>query len=128
MMAQQCDLQVGDFIWTGGDCHIYLNHRGASGAATGARALSVAEGWRSNASRNRSSIIVSRISSLSISAPSGDKSAYRHMIPMGVAWRIAPRLYDIRIKEYGVWLGRLLLVMKMGAYIIGRSIKCLKFE
>jgi thymidylate synthase len=26
MLAQQCDLQVGDFIWTGGDCHIYNNH------------------------------------------------------------------------------------------------------
>ena len=26
MVAQQCDLDVGDFIWTGGDCHIYANH------------------------------------------------------------------------------------------------------
>jgi thymidylate synthase len=26
MLAQQCDLEVGDFIWTGGDCHIYSNH------------------------------------------------------------------------------------------------------
>jgi thymidylate synthase len=26
MVAQQCDLSVGDFIWTGGDCHLYLNH------------------------------------------------------------------------------------------------------
>ena len=26
MMAEQCNLQVGDFVWTGGDCHIYLNH------------------------------------------------------------------------------------------------------
>jgi thymidylate synthase len=26
MMAQQADLKVGDFIWTGGDCHLYLNH------------------------------------------------------------------------------------------------------
>ncbi len=26
MLAQQCDLQVGEFIWTGGDCHIYQNH------------------------------------------------------------------------------------------------------
>jgi thymidylate synthase len=26
MLAQQCDLTVGDFIWTGGDCHLYLNH------------------------------------------------------------------------------------------------------
>lgn len=26
MVAQQCDLLPGDFIWTGGDCHLYLNH------------------------------------------------------------------------------------------------------
>ena len=26
MLAQQCNLEVGDFIWTGGDCHIYNNH------------------------------------------------------------------------------------------------------
>ncbi|MCY7302292.1 MAG: thymidylate synthase [Thermoleophilia bacterium] len=27
MVAQQCDLESGDLIWTGGDCHIYDNHR-----------------------------------------------------------------------------------------------------
>ena len=26
MFAQQCDLAAGDFVWTGGDCHLYLNH------------------------------------------------------------------------------------------------------
>ncbi len=26
MLAQQCELDVGDFVWTGGDCHIYSNH------------------------------------------------------------------------------------------------------
>jgi thymidylate synthase len=26
MLAQQCDLNIGEFIWTGGDCHLYLNH------------------------------------------------------------------------------------------------------
>lgn len=26
MVAQQCDLDVGEFIWTGGDCHLYVNH------------------------------------------------------------------------------------------------------
>lgn len=26
MIAQQCNLEVGEFIWTGGDCHLYLNH------------------------------------------------------------------------------------------------------
>jgi thymidylate synthase len=26
MLAQQADLNVGDFVWTGGDCHLYSNH------------------------------------------------------------------------------------------------------
>ena len=26
MLAQQCDLDLGDFIWTGGDCHLYTDH------------------------------------------------------------------------------------------------------
>jgi thymidylate synthase len=26
MVAQQCNLDLGDFIWTGGDCHLYSNH------------------------------------------------------------------------------------------------------
>ena len=26
MMAQQCALEVGDFVWTGGDTHLYSNH------------------------------------------------------------------------------------------------------
>jgi thymidylate synthase len=26
MLAQQCDLAVGELVWTGGDCHLYTNH------------------------------------------------------------------------------------------------------
>ena len=26
MLAQQAELDVGDFVWTGGDCHLYSNH------------------------------------------------------------------------------------------------------
>jgi thymidylate synthase len=26
MVAQQTGLEVGDFVWTGGDCHLYSNH------------------------------------------------------------------------------------------------------
>jgi thymidylate synthase len=26
LVAQQCDLDAGDFVWTGGDCHLYRNH------------------------------------------------------------------------------------------------------
>lgn len=26
MIAQQCGLEIGEFIWSGGDCHIYSNH------------------------------------------------------------------------------------------------------
>lgn len=27
MFAQQCDLSIGELVWTGGDCHLYMNHR-----------------------------------------------------------------------------------------------------
>ena len=30
MVAQQTDLQPGEFVWTGGDCHLYLNHLAAA--------------------------------------------------------------------------------------------------
>jgi len=26
MVAQVCNLELGEFIWTGGDCHLYSNH------------------------------------------------------------------------------------------------------
>ncbi len=26
MMAQQCDLEPGELVWVGGDCHLYVNH------------------------------------------------------------------------------------------------------
>lgn len=26
MMAKECDLELGDFVWTGGDTHLYMNH------------------------------------------------------------------------------------------------------
>jgi thymidylate synthase len=26
LFAQQCDLELGEFVWTGGDCHLYTNH------------------------------------------------------------------------------------------------------
>ena len=32
MIAQQCDLRVGDFVWMGGDVHVYLNHVDAARA------------------------------------------------------------------------------------------------
>jgi thymidylate synthase len=27
MLAQQCDLEPAELVWTGGDCHVYDNHR-----------------------------------------------------------------------------------------------------
>jgi thymidylate synthase len=32
MFAQQCDLEPGEFVWTGGDCHLYANHLGQADA------------------------------------------------------------------------------------------------
>jgi thymidylate synthase len=42
MVAQQCDLEVGDFIWTGGDTHLYSNHHGADTAAADPHAAATA--------------------------------------------------------------------------------------
>ena len=43
MVAQQCDLEVGDFVWTGGDCHLYLNHLEQADLQLTRDALSAAE-------------------------------------------------------------------------------------
>ena len=50
MVAQQCDLDVGDFIWTGGDCHIYSNHA-EQVALQLSRAPHPTRRWTSSASR-----------------------------------------------------------------------------
>ena len=42
MMAQQTDLSVGEFIWTGGDCHLYLNHLEQADEQLPARAAAAA--------------------------------------------------------------------------------------
>ncbi len=42
MVAQQCDLGVGDFVWTGGDCHLYRNHLEQVDLQLGARAAAAA--------------------------------------------------------------------------------------
>ena len=42
MFAQQCDLEPGEFIWTGGDCHLYLNHLAQADLQLGAHAVAAA--------------------------------------------------------------------------------------
>ncbi len=48
MMAAQAGLDVGEFVWTGGDCHIYDNHVEQVGAAAQPRPAAV-PGTRSRA-------------------------------------------------------------------------------
>ena len=43
MMAAQAGLGVGDFVWTGGDCHIYDNHIRAGHRAAGSRSAPVSQ-------------------------------------------------------------------------------------
>ena len=42
MLAQQCDYELGDFVWTGGDCHLYLNHLEQADLQLARAAVSVA--------------------------------------------------------------------------------------
>ena len=37
MIAEQVGLEVGDFVWTGGDCHVYDNHETQVRTAAGPR-------------------------------------------------------------------------------------------
>ena len=48
MMAAQAGLEVGEFVWTGGDCHIYDNHVEQVTAAAQPRSAAVS-GTRSGA-------------------------------------------------------------------------------
>ena len=34
---QQCDLAPGELVWTGGDCHLYLNHSSRRSCSSSAR-------------------------------------------------------------------------------------------
>ena len=42
MFAQQCDLEPGELVWTGGDCHLYLQSPRAGGPAARAHAAAAA--------------------------------------------------------------------------------------
>ena len=66
MLAQQCDLDVGDFVWTGGDCHIYSNHAEQVSQQL-ARALLLYPSCASGAGRSRSSTTPTKTSSSSTS-------------------------------------------------------------
>jgi thymidylate synthase len=41
MLAQQADLRAGDFVWTGGDCHLYRNHLEQARLQLGRRPLAL---------------------------------------------------------------------------------------
>ncbi len=61
MLAQQCDLEVGEFIWTGGDCHLYLNHLEQAQTQWGASPARCRV-WKSCVVRRRSMPMSRRIS------------------------------------------------------------------
>ena len=62
MIAQQCDLQPGEFIWTGGDCHLYVNHLEQADLQLARDAVRRCRGWHCGA-RRACSTTSTRISS-----------------------------------------------------------------
>ena len=62
MLAQQCDLELGDLIWTGGDCHVYDNHREQVETQLDARSLPLPDAPPRAAAPPRSSTTRSRTS------------------------------------------------------------------
>ncbi len=95
MLAQQCDLDVGDLIWTGGDCHIYDNHREQVRGAAATRAVSRIRRSTCAAGPPRSSSTPSRTSrwsTTSITRPSARRSPCEERSPSArVAGETVPR-------------------------------------
>ena len=63
MLAQQCDLEPGEFIWTGGDCHLYLNHLEQADLQLARTPLPAAAPCACGGARRASSTIATRTSS-----------------------------------------------------------------
>ena len=63
MFAQQCDLEPGEFVWTGGDCHLYLNHLAQADLQLVAHAATRCRSCASCGARRACSSTTSRTSS-----------------------------------------------------------------
>ena len=81
MVAQQCDLDVGDFVWTGGDCHLYLNHLEQVDDAARARALPAAAPRAQAPAADALRLRARRLRDRRLPAPSGDQGAGRGLRP-----------------------------------------------
>ena len=69
MLAQQTDLVPGEFVWTGGDCHLYSNHLAQADEQLAARAAAFAAARDQAPAASRCSSIDTRISSCSATRP-----------------------------------------------------------
>ena len=81
MMAQQCDLDVGDFIWTGGDCHIYDNHVEQVELQLVAHALPVSDARARAPARVDLRLRLRGLRRPRLPAPPGDQGAGRRLEP-----------------------------------------------
>ena len=81
MLAQQCDLDVGDFIWTGGDCHIYSNHAEQVALQLSRAAAPVPDAGHQAPAGVDLRLRVRGLRGAGLRAPSGDQGAGRGVMP-----------------------------------------------
>ena len=77
MLAQQCDLDVGDLIWTGGDCHVYDNHREQIETQLERRAVPLSDARAPSQARVGLRVRVRGFRGRRLRPPSGDPRAGR---------------------------------------------------
>ena len=82
MLAQQCDLEVGEFIWTGGDCHLYSEPSQAGRRAVVARAARAAEADAGAPAADHFRLQVRGFPDRELSTPPGDQGAGGRMTTM----------------------------------------------
>ena len=88
MMAAQAGLDVGEFVWTGGDCHIYDNHRRAGHRAAEPRPAAL-PGTRSGAAGFDLRLHLRRHRHQELRATPGDQGT-RSRMTVGLIWAQSP--------------------------------------
>ena len=99
MVAQQCDLAPGEFVWTGGDCHLYVNHLEQADLQLSRTPVSAAAADDSRAARPACSTTLRGFRDPRLPASRGHQGTHRRLKPHEKEQQ-HPARADVRSQEF----------------------------